>query len=251
MPAPLATWALADLELGFGRPDRALACHDSIVAQGGPAAHPLVALFAAPDRAEAAARAEQPAAAQDAHRAFATWSTHANAGWANAIRERLAALVAEDYEAEAHFQAALDWHTRDPRPLAHARTQLLYGEWLRRARRRLDARHQLRRALAAFESLAAEPWAERARAELRATGETARKRDPSTLDQLTPQELQIATLVSDGASNRDVAAKLFLSARTVEYHLYKVFKKLGISSRHELAALLSAGADEAVVSPTA
>src|SRR5262249_4401563 len=120
------------------------------------------------------------------------------------------------------------------RPFDCARSQLLYGEFLRRERRRTDAREQLRAALEIFEQLRAETWAERARVELRATGETARKRDPSTIGDLTPQELQIARLVGEGNSNKEVAAQLFLSPRTVEYHLRKVFVKLGITSRAEL-----------------
>jgi DNA-binding CsgD family transcriptional regulator len=116
-----------------------------------------------------------------------------------------------------------------------ARIHLLYGEHLRRERRRIDSRTQLRAALEAFEQLGAEPWAERARTELRASGETARKRDPSTLSQLTPQELQIARFVGEGLSNKEIAAQLFLSPRTVESHLRKVFSKLSITSRTQLA----------------
>jgi DNA-binding NarL/FixJ family response regulator len=120
------------------------------------------------------------------------------------------------------------------RPFDRARTQFAYGQYLRRQRRRSDAREHLRAALGGFERLGAEPWAERARVELRATGEAARKRDPSTLTQLTPQELQIARLVAEGQSNKEVATQLFLSRRTVEYHVAKVFAKLGISSRADL-----------------
>ena len=115
-----------------------------------------------------------------------------------------------------------------------ARTKLLYGEWLLRERHRTSARAQLRAALELFQRVGAVPWARRAEAELRATGETARKRDPSTLTQLTPQELQIAGLVADGLTNRQIAAQLFLSPRTVDYHLRKVFTKLGIASRTDL-----------------
>jgi DNA-binding CsgD family transcriptional regulator len=122
----------------------------------------------------------------------------------------------------------------DARPFDLARIQLLYGEHLRRMNRRVDARVHLRAALEEFERLRAEPWAERARAELRATGETARKRNLSAIDQLTPQELQIASLVGAGETNKEVAAQLFISPRTVDYHLRKVFQKLGISSRAEL-----------------
>ena len=128
----------------------------------------------------------------------------------------------------------------------HARTELAYGEFLRRARRKAEARTLLRTALKRFEALGAAPWADRAAGELRATGETARKRDASTLDDLTPQELQIARLVAEGARNRDIAGRLFLSPKTVEYHLRKVFQKLDITSRTELARLVSSGERELV-----
>ena len=126
--------------------------------------------------------------------------------------------------------------TRSPGlpPLQRARTELLYGEWLRRERRRTDSRVHLRAALDSFRTMGAVPWAERAEAELRASGETARKRDLSTAGQLTPQELQIARLVTGGLTNKEIAAQLYLSPRTVDYHLRKVFTKLGITSRTEL-----------------
>ena len=114
---------------------------------------------------------------------------------------------------------------------------LLYGELLRRAGRRKEGRAHLRAAFDAFERLRASPWAERARRELRATGEMARRRDPSTLDQLTPQELQIARFVARGLTNKEVAAQLFISPRTVDHHLRNVFTKLGITSRIQLAHL--------------
>src|SRR5581483_9627322 len=112
--------------------------------------------------------------------------------------------------------------------------ELLLGEWLRRQRRRQEARPHLRAATESFRNLGALPWEKRAEGELRATGETARIRDPSTLDQLTPQEVQIAGLVADGLTNREIAAQLFLSPRTIDYHLRKIFSKLGIASRTEL-----------------
>ena len=118
-----------------------------------------------------------------------------------------------------------------------ARTHLVYGEWLRRQRRRVDARGHLREAVERFRSTGAAPWVERAEGELRATGETSRRRAPSTLDQLTPQELQIAGLAASGLSNPEIASQLFLSPRTIEYHLRKVFTKLGIASRSELSRL--------------
>ena len=146
---------------------------------------------------------------------------------------RAVRLLSRGDEAERWFLEALRLHAEGDRPFDRARTELVYGEFLRR-KRRGDAREQLRSALAGSSRFRAEPWAQRARTELRATGETARKRDPGTIDQLTPQELQIAQLVGEGLSNKDVAAQLFLSPRTVEYHLYKVFAKLGIASRSEL-----------------
>ena len=115
-----------------------------------------------------------------------------------------------------------------------ARTELLYGEWLRRERHRREARRHLRGAADLFRQVGAPPWEERAEAELRATGETASRRDPSTLDQLTPQELQISGLVAEGMTNREIAAQLFLSPRTIDYHLRKVFSKLRVASRTEL-----------------
>ena len=149
-----------------------------------------------------------------------------------ALLARSDALL-ETRDPPAAFSDALSLADALP-PFQRARTELLYGEWLRRERRRQEARVPLRQAVDAFRSLGGVAWAERAEAELRATGETARKRDPSTLDQLTPQELQIARLVAEGLTNREIAAQLFLSPRTIDYHLRKVFSKLGIASRTEL-----------------
>ena len=122
-------------------------------------------------------------------------------------------------------------------PFERARSHLAYGEFLRRQKRRLESRIQLRTALETFEGIGAALWAKRAREELHATGETARTRDPSTLDQLTPQERRVAELAAGGGSNRDIAAQLFLSPKTVEYHLHKVFLKLDVHSRVELARI--------------
>jgi DNA-binding CsgD family transcriptional regulator len=154
----------------------------------------------------------------------------------NGMLARCRGVMADhDQEADELFAEALRHHDHRVPPYERARTQLAYGERLRRSRRRAEARIQLRSALDTFDGVGAALWAQRARAELSATGETARKRDVNTLDALTPQELRIARLVATGSSNKDVAAQLFLSSRTIEYHLGKVFTKLGVTSRVELA----------------
>ncbi|MGH3994747.1 MAG: helix-turn-helix transcriptional regulator, partial [Pseudonocardiaceae bacterium] len=152
-----------------------------------------------------------------------------------ALLARCQGLAAES-AAEPHFVRSIELADALS-PFDRARTELLYGEWLRRERRRMDARPHLRAALELFQQLAVSPWEERARAELRASGETARRRDPSTRDQLTPQELQIAHLVAEGMTNREIGAQLFLSPRTIDYHLRKVFTKLEIASRAELVRI--------------
>jgi DNA-binding CsgD family transcriptional regulator len=149
------------------------------------------------------------------------------------------ALVAEDEGVAGAFEAALERQALTPDVFELARTRLAYGERLRRARRRVLARSQLRAALEDFERLGARPWAERARAELAATGETMRRRDPTALDELTPQELQIALLLADGKTTREAAAAVFLSPKTIEYHLRHVYLKLGINSRPELVQALA------------
>jgi DNA-binding CsgD family transcriptional regulator len=142
----------------------------------------------------------------------------------------------EDGAAEEHFARALRLHERVGEEFGAARTALCYGERLRRAGRRVDAREQLRRALAAFERAGAEPWVRRATAELRAAGETRGPAARDAAEALTPQELQIALVVGGGATNREAAAALFLSAKTIEMHLSRIYRKLGIRSRAELAA---------------
>jgi DNA-binding CsgD family transcriptional regulator len=146
-------------------------------------------------------------------------------------------MTADPNDAESKFEEALSHHALAGRPLDAARTELAYGEWLRRNQRRVDARPYLRHALEAFQDVHAEALAARANQELRASGETARKRDPSTLVQLTPMERKIAQLVSSGLSNKDVAAQCWISPRTVAFHLRNVFAKAGVTSRGELAQL--------------
>jgi DNA-binding CsgD family transcriptional regulator len=144
-----------------------------------------------------------------------------------------------DGDAERHFADAMSIHELGGRPFEHARTRLAYGEWLRRERRRVDARLQLAAAQAIFSELSAEPWAERARTELRAAGVpvVVSAGGSEAVSRLTAQELHVARLAAQGRTNREIAARLFLSPRTVSYHLYKAFPKLGIGSRAELNRL--------------
>jgi DNA-binding CsgD family transcriptional regulator/tetratricopeptide (TPR) repeat protein len=186
-----------------------------------------------PDAIEAAARSDRlPEVAGHLAR-FEEWAQSSCDPKALALLARCRALVDEQH-AEEHYEHAVALAHSLP-PFDQARTELLYGEWLRRQRRRVDARRHLRTALELFGRMGVSPWESRAQAELRASGETARKRDPTTRDLLTPQELQISRLVASGMTNPEVAAKLFLSPRTVDYHLRKVFTKLGIVSRAELS----------------
>lgn len=145
------------------------------------------------------------------------------------------AVLARDDLAEETFRAAIDGAGM---PFDRARLQLAYGGWLRRQRRPADARPVLRVAAASFDALGATPWADRARQELRATGEKLRRAEDAR-DRLTPQEWQIARLAADGLTNRDIGARLFLSPRTVSTHLYRIFPKLGVTSRAELAAVMA------------
>jgi DNA-binding CsgD family transcriptional regulator len=189
-----------------------------------------------PNVVEAAARANQLDEAADHlarfHESVERFPTPARLS----LLARCQALVAES-DAEPHFARAIEL-AESLSPFERARTELLYGEWLRRERRRVDARPHLRAALELFQRIRLSPWEERARAELRASGETARRRDPSTRDQLTPQELQIAHLVAEGMTNREIGAQLYLSPRTIDYHLRKVFAKLQIASRTDLGRMV-------------
>ncbi|MCW2533703.1 MAG: hypothetical protein JWP62_3273 [Blastococcus sp.] len=199
--------------------------------------HPTICRSAALDRLEAAQRAGRADLVQQWVEELTAFAAQVGAASPAAIAEHGRALLAHGDVAERHFQDALRLHAAAGRPFGQARTQLAYGEFLRRNRRRIDARSHLRAALEVFTELRAEPWAERARQELRASGETARKRDVTTTGNLTPQERQTVLLVRSGLGNRDIAARLFLSPRTVEYHLSNAYQKLGVRSRGELTQL--------------
>jgi DNA-binding CsgD family transcriptional regulator len=234
----IAHWAMGLLHLGLGRWERAVAQLEAMSSPAPGTGHPLIALVAQPDLVEAAVRADRPDIAKSAATRFVGYAGEGAPSWQRALAARCRALLTHGAEArERHLSEALAFHDRDPRPFAHARTLLLLGEHLRRERRRTEARPHLRSAVDTFVRLGATPWEARARAELRATGERARRREPSTLTQLTPQQLQIVRLVAQGATNKEAAAQLFLSPRTVDHHLRNVFAKLGISSRAELIRL--------------
>jgi DNA-binding CsgD family transcriptional regulator len=239
-PATVARSALVTLALASGRAEEALAQLETLRTSGPIPGHQGIALHTVPDLVEAAVRAGQPERAREQLDGYLAWAA-ASSPEARAVAARSRALLASGDEADHLFQEALRLHAGSDRPLDHARTELLYGEFLRRERRRAEARPHLRTALEAFERLGTLAWAERARGELRVSGETPGKRGATTLDRLTPQQLQVVRAVSQGLTNREVAAQLFISPHTVDYHLRKVFRKLGISSRAELIRLALTG----------
>jgi DNA-binding CsgD family transcriptional regulator len=188
---------------------------------------------------EAAVRAGTPELAAETHRRLLEMTQASGTDWGLGLEARSRALLSEGTLAEELYRESLARLARTRVSLDRARAHLLYGEWLRRERRRLDARQQLRTAYELFRGFGVQAFAERARLELEATGEHARKRTADTLDQLTPQETQIARLAAEGHTNREIAVRLFISASTVEYHLRKAFRKLDVKSRTQLAGRLS------------
>jgi DNA-binding CsgD family transcriptional regulator len=188
---------------------------------------------------EAAARCGRPEVAGPALERLCARTQPSGTEWALGLEARSRALLTADESAEPLYHEAVERLARGRLAPHRARAQLVYGEWLRREHRRTDARDQLRAAYETFSTIGAEAFAERARRELAATGETVRKRSVETRPVLTPQEAQIAKLASERHSNPEIGAQLFISPRTVEYHLAKVFTKLGISSRKELLSALS------------
>jgi DNA-binding CsgD family transcriptional regulator len=196
-------------------------------------------LSPAPERVELCLRTGRPEPAPAIASAFAATAEAKGQPWALARAARALALVASDESFADEFQRALELHRRTPDAFETARTQLAFGARLRRAGRRIAAREQVRAAHTTFEQLGAAPWAELARTELAATGETARRREAATLDELTPQELKVALLLADGKTTREAAAALFLSPKTIEYHLRNAYRKLNVRSREELAAAVA------------
>jgi DNA-binding CsgD family transcriptional regulator len=195
-------------------------------------------VWSLPELVEAAVRSGKPELAADALERLRQRTQVAGTEWALGMEARCAALLSDDALADGLYREAIERLGRCRVALDLARARLLYGEWLRRRARRIDAREQLRSARANFAEMGAEAFAKRAERELLATGETARKRTIETTDDLTPHEARIARMARDGASNQDIATELFVSRKTIEYHLHKVFAKLGISTRQQLEGAL-------------
>ena len=183
---------------------------------------------------EAAVRSGKPELAADALAQLSPSTAASVTDWARGVETRSRALLSDGEAAEPLYRQAIEALERTRVRVDLARAHLVYGEWLRRERRRLDARGQLRIAHELFGQFGMEAFAERARIELEATGEHARKRTVETCDDLTPREAQIARRAADGATNQEIAAQLFISPSTVDYHLRKAFRKLGVKSRHQL-----------------
>jgi DNA-binding CsgD family transcriptional regulator/RecA/RadA recombinase len=231
--------ALGDLELGLGHPEAAVlhyeewdvllrsrGIEDADLSPGPELVETYLQLGRADDAVAAAASHEESALSK-------------GQPWALARAARNRGLLESDAHFEQEFVAALGLHEQTPDVFEAARTRLAYGSRLRRAGSRVRAREELRAAIEMFDALGAAPWSNRARTELEATGETARTRDASTLDQLTPQELQIALLLAGGRTTREAAASMFLSPKTIEYHLRNVYRKLDVHSRPELSDALA------------
>jgi DNA-binding CsgD family transcriptional regulator len=241
-------WAAAVLCNGLGRYEQALA--DAQQASEGSPGEPY-AVWGLVELVEAAARSGEPQRARAAVDRLSQTTRASGTEWALGIESRSRALVGDGENAEGCYREAIDHLGRTRMRAELARAHLVYGEWLRRRRRRGEARTQLRTAHDMLEAMGMEAFASRARRELRATGQTARKRSAGTAGGLTAQEAQIAKLARDGLSNPEIGTRLFISARTAEYHLSKVFTKLGITSRAELGHVLPGQAGTAPVGASA
>jgi DNA-binding CsgD family transcriptional regulator len=234
-----AHWAAAILYNGLGRYEEALSAARQ-ASEDITALH--ISMWALPELVEAAARAGDAGLARDALKQLAEITQACGTDWALGIEARCRALLSDD--ADDLYHEAIDRLGRTKLRPDLARARLLYGEWLRRGTRRVDAREQLRKAHDTLVEIGMEAFAERSRRELLATGETVRKRGVETDTTLTPQEMIIARLARDGRTNPEIGAQLFLSGRTVEWHLRKIFTKLGLSSRRELHAALAQTAQD-------
>ena len=224
--------------LGAGRPIEAYERAERIFDPLDPAHHPLMACWVIGDLAEAALHADQVAQGRERLAEIETAAGPTPGAWVALNLRHARAVLAEDDDAARCFEAALGADLSRS-PFQRARLLLAQGRWLRRRRQITESRGPLRAARDAFDALGCAAWADQARRELRASGESSRRRDPSLRDALTAQELQIAHLAAENLSNREIGEKLFVSPRTVSTHLYRIYPKLGISARSELAAALS------------
>ncbi|WP_028047220.1 LuxR family transcriptional regulator [Cellulomonas sp. URHE0023] len=230
-----ATTALAELDLGLGRTEKALERLRELDALLVDLGLQDVDVSAAPETVEALVQLGQVDEAAELAAAAMQRAEVKGQPWSLARAARAAGLTCPDADVDVCFSVALAYHEHTPDLFETARTQLAYGSRLRRLKKRTDARAPLRSAFTTFERLGAVPWADRAAAELRATGETAQRRSTTGIDHLTPQELQVARMLGAGRTTREAAAALFLSPKTIEYHLRNVYLKLGVRSRTELA----------------
>ena len=229
--------ALGELELSLARPDAAVEHFEAQVARTQELRIEDIDMVPAPELVDCYLRLGDLDKARAAAGDYSARARAKGQPWALARAARCQGLLSDDFEPP--FDEALRLHEQTPDAFETARTRLAYGARLRRGRKRVRAREQLRGALVGFETLGRSPWTDAAEAELAATGETARRRDPSTLGELTPQELQIALLLADGRTTREAAAALFLSPKTIEYHLRGVYRKLGVNSRDALGAAVA------------
>jgi ATP/maltotriose-dependent transcriptional regulator MalT len=230
-----AQWAAAVLYNGLSRYDEAASAARQVTADN---IDPYPQMWALSELVEAASRSGDTSVASKAAERLAEVTIPAGTDWALGTEARSRALLLDGAAADDVYREAIERFGRTQLRPELARAHLLYGEWLRREGRRVDARGQLRTAYEMFFAIGMEAFAERARRELNATGDKVRKRSPETSDKLTPQEEQIARLARDGFSNPEIGGQLFISARTVEWHLRKVFTKLGITSRRQLRTAL-------------
>jgi DNA-binding CsgD family transcriptional regulator len=230
--------ALGHLSLVAGAYSEAVGHYDAMVPRRGAALQSGPALHTMAELVEALARASQSERAAAELARFSAWTAQTASPELHALTARCRALLASGSEADREYRDSLQSHALTDTPMEQARTELLYGEHLRRARQRSDAQSHLRAALTTFRRIGAHAWAERAQDELRAAGGARSSDDAAVLSTLTPQERRIALAISDGATNREVAAQLFLSPRTVDYHLRKIFQRVGIRSRAELIRLV-------------
>ncbi len=236
---------LCVLDLSLGDYRQALAAAQEVFA----ADPPFIGIKALPDLVEAACRVRDEKTTRAGLMRLHERAQASGSSWALGLLARSQALVGNDGQAEERFGEALDQLGTAGAAFDLARAHLLFGEWLRRQRRRTDAREQLRTADEMFDTMGADAFATRAENELRATGEHARRRTVGPHEELTPQEERIARLAADGATNQEIAARMFISPATVDYHLRKVFRKLDVSHRAEIARRLMAGDEPTVGAP--